>query len=136
MNNQQAWRGSVGVSAYQGIISPAYHIYKLSNDLLPEFANLLFRSRPMVFLYEQVSRGVGNIQRNLDGSSLKNIPVVYPSIQAQFTSVEEVARISNSCASTIEVLDQSISRLEELKKSILTHVITGVLDVRAGKDFL
>ncbi len=136
MNNQQAWRGSVGVSAYQGIISPAYHIYKLSNDFLPEFANLLFRSRPMVFLYEQVSRGVGNIQRNLDGSSLKNIPVVYPSIQAQFTSVEEVARISNSCASTIEVLDQSISRLEELKKSILTHVITGVLDVRAGKDFL
>ena len=27
MNNQQAWRGSVGVSSLRGIISPAYHVY-------------------------------------------------------------------------------------------------------------
>ena len=30
LNNQQAWRGSVGVSDYQGIVSPAYLILKLS----------------------------------------------------------------------------------------------------------
>ncbi len=135
MNNQQAWRGSVGVSAYQGIISPAYHIYRLSSDFLPEFANILFRSRPMVFLYEQVSRGVGNIQRNLDATSLKNIPVVYPSMQAQIKSVEAVADTSNSSRSTIEILNLSISKLEEFKNSLLTNVITGALDIRTGRDF-
>src|SRR5690606_38024478 len=31
LNNQQAWRGSVGVSAYEGIVSPAYIILALSD---------------------------------------------------------------------------------------------------------
>ena len=30
LNNQQAWRGSVGVSDYRGIVSPAYFIFSLA----------------------------------------------------------------------------------------------------------
>lgn len=27
LNNQQAWRGSVGISIYRGIVSPAYYVF-------------------------------------------------------------------------------------------------------------
>ena len=37
MNNQQAWRGSVGVSRHRGIVSPAYLVVSLHRSrLLPE----------------------------------------------------------------------------------------------------
>ena len=42
MNNQQAWRGSLGVSKYKGIISPAYLIYKLSDLCYPNYMNYVF----------------------------------------------------------------------------------------------
>ena len=63
LNNQQAWRGSIGVSKFQGIISPAYIILKLSPKLNPSYANYLFRSPAMVGQYVVASRGVGDIQR-------------------------------------------------------------------------
>ena len=48
LNNQQAWRGSVGVSMHKGIVSPAYLILSLGPQINPRFANLLFRERSMV----------------------------------------------------------------------------------------
>ena len=35
LNNQQAWRGSVGVSRYRGIISPAYVVLKMKESINP-----------------------------------------------------------------------------------------------------
>ena len=134
MNNQQAWRGSVGVSSLEGIISPAYHVYQLSASINPLYANLLFRSRPMVFLYEQVSRGVGNIQRNLDGSSLKNIPVVFPELESQLRIVKMVSSSSESLEAKLASITDSILKLEELRVSLITGAVTGAFDVTAGRS--
>lgn len=65
LNNQQAWRGSVGVSKYDGIISPAYFVFSLSDKCDPDYMNFLLRDGSMVQQYETSSRGVGTIQRNL-----------------------------------------------------------------------
>ena len=65
LNNQQAWRGSVGVSKYDGIISPAYFVYDMSEKCYPLYMNFLLRDGSMVQQYETSSRGVGTIQRNL-----------------------------------------------------------------------
>jgi hypothetical protein len=48
LNNQQAWRGSVGVSKHHGIISPAYVVLALGEAIDPRFADYLFQSRDMV----------------------------------------------------------------------------------------
>lgn len=48
LNNQQAWRGSVGVSFDTGIVSPAYIVLEMNDKLDPRFANYLFRARIMV----------------------------------------------------------------------------------------
>ena len=70
LNNQQAWRGSVGVSSYSGIISPAYLILKLKDGIDAAYANYLFRSKPLVALYEQCSHGVGS--RRFDTHCVSN----------------------------------------------------------------
>lgn len=48
LNNQQAWRGSVGVSKYDGIISPAYFVFSLSDKCDPDYMNFLLRDGSMV----------------------------------------------------------------------------------------
>lgn len=52
LNNQQAWRGSVGVSNYRGIISPAYIILEIIIGLQPaEGANIAgIRRWPAAYL--------------------------------------------------------------------------------------
>ena len=81
LNNQQAWRGSVGVSQLSGIVSPAYLVLELSGRLCTDFANLLFREKVMVDQYLVCSRGVGSIQRNLYWPHLKR--VMFPSPPSQ-----------------------------------------------------
>lgn len=41
LNNQQAWRGSVGVSAYRGIVSSAYIVMKPIMNNNPRFMNYI-----------------------------------------------------------------------------------------------
>ena len=78
LNNQQAWRGSVGVSRYKGIVSPAYLVLALGPEIEPSFANLLFRGRSMVGQYLMCSKGVGSIQRNLYWPHLKRVATILP----------------------------------------------------------
>ena len=63
LNNQQAWRGSVGVSFYTGIVSPAYIVLSMNDLLNSKYANYLFRTRIMVDQYLINSKSVGSIQR-------------------------------------------------------------------------
>src|SRR5204862_256213 len=65
LNNQQAWRGSVGVSKHRGIVSPAYLIFELSKELDPTFANYQFRETRFVDEMMLSSQGVGDIQRQV-----------------------------------------------------------------------
>ena len=45
INKMKAWQGSMGVSAYEGIVSPAYFIYKFIDDLIfPKYLHHLFRN--------------------------------------------------------------------------------------------
>ena len=39
LNNQQAWRGSVGISFYTGIVSPAYIVLAMNKELDSRFAS-------------------------------------------------------------------------------------------------
>ena len=77
LNNQQAWRGSVGVSKYRGIISPAYVIVGLADSLDARYADYLFQSGVMVSQFVTSSKGVGDIQRDIHTPWLKT-PVPIP----------------------------------------------------------
>jgi len=48
LNNQQAWRGSVGVSKHRGIVSPAYFVFALNNDVNESYMNYCIRDSATV----------------------------------------------------------------------------------------
>lgn len=125
MNNQQAWRGSVGISKYRGIVSPAYLIYTPDRErLLPRFLNYLLRDKYIVNEFMNASLSVGTIQRQIKSHLLKKIKIPFPSLgeQAQIANFleQETQKIDNLIARQ----EKLIELLEEQRKSIISYAVT------------
>ena len=129
LNNQQAWRGSVGVSFFRGIVSPAYVILKMSEKLERNFANYLLRDRFMVAMYCICSKGVGSIQRNLVWNKLKRKPVFVPPLSEQKEIVAYIEKKVASIDSQIATIDNQIANLNEYRQSLISEVVTGKVKV-------
>ncbi len=124
LNNQQAWRGSVGVSAHKGIVSPAYLVLSLNSRLRPDFANLLFRERTMVSQYLVCSKGVGSIQRNLYWPHLKRVTAVLPPLEEQAAIVRFLGYANGRIQRYIQAKKKLIKLLEEQKRVIIHRAVT------------
>ena len=129
LNNQQAWRGSVGISNYEGIVSPAYLILELSNKFESNYANYLFWNGTMVAHYFVASKGVGSIQRNLYWGNLRRTPIFIPPLSEQ-------QRIADYLDAHIAKIDQAIAlktahieKLKEYKSVLINDVVTGKVRV-------
>lgn len=125
MNNQQAWRGSVGVSPYKGIVSPAYLIFSFNKKICaPKFFKYFLRDKGVVDQFMIASMSVGTIQRQVKWHLLKTIQLSIPSLIEQNTIANfldtETARIDNLIAKQ----EKLIELLEEQRKSIISHAVT------------
>ena len=132
MNNQQAWRGSVGVSPYRGIVSPAYLIFSFNKTLCePKFFKYFLRDKGVVDQFMIASMSVGTIQRQVKGHLLKTIQLSIPSLIEQNTIANfldtETTRIDNLIAKQ----EKLIELLEEQRKSIISHAVTKGLNPNA-----
>ena len=135
LNNQQAWRGSVGVSNLSGIVSPAYLVLSLSPRLHTDFAHLLFRERVMVTQYLVCSRGVGSIQRNLYWPHLKRVVFPSPPLPEQTAIVRFLGHADRRIQRYIRAKQKLIGLLEEQKKAIIHQAVTGQIDIRTGQPY-
>ena len=124
LNNQQAWRGSVGVSKYDGIISPAYFVYRIAECCYPEYMNYLFRDSSMVQQYETSSRGVGTIQRNIFAPRLMNCLTVLPPLNEQKRIANHLNRACAEIGSLTSDIQAQIDTLEQYKRSVITEAVT------------
>lgn len=130
LNNQQAWRGSAGVSNHTGIVSPAYIVASLDDTLDRNYANYLLRSRKMVDQYLVISRGVGSIQRNIYWTSLKRVVVPVPPKEEQKAIVSHLEESEKRLRDATDLLMKEIEALEEYKTKLIADVVTGKTDVR------
>lgn len=123
LNNQQSWRGSVGVSNYQGIVSPAYLIIDLDNSMTREFANYFFRSQIMVGQYHINSKGVGSIQRNIYWQALKRTLVLIPSMVEQEQIVKYLDWQLSKINKLIANKKMRIKLLQEQRQAVIDEYV-------------
>ena len=124
LNNQQAWRGSVGVSKYDGIISPAYFVYDMSEKCYPLYMNFLLRDGSMVQQYETSSRGVGTIQRNLYAMWFYDSLVALPPMEEQIAIATYLDAKCTEIDALIADVQAQIDVLEQYKRSVITETVT------------
>jgi type I restriction enzyme S subunit len=131
LNNQQAWRGSVGVSRHLGIISPAYVVMELPMDSDAGYCDFLFQSRPMVAQLVTSSKGVGDIQRDIHLPWLKNMVVALPPPAEQAGIVRFLGAVDRKVNRFIRAKRRLIEVLTEQKQAIITHAVTKGLNPSA-----
>lgn len=124
LNNQQAWRGSVGIAFNTGIVSPAYIVLSMNDSLDSKYANYLFRSRVMVDQYLVNSKGVGSIQRNIYWPALKRAIVPVPPRPEQDQIVRFLDWKVSSINKIINIKRKEIIELKSLKRSVVNHAVT------------
>lgn len=124
LNNQQAWRGSVGIAFDTGIVSPAYIVLKMNDILDSKYANYLFRSGIMVNQYLVNSKGVGSIQRNIYWTSLKRVNVLIPPRDEQDQIVRYLDWKVSAINKLIVTKKKEITKISELKKTIVSEAVT------------
>lgn len=129
VNKMKAWQGSVGVSDYEGIVSPAYYVY--------EFSDNKFNNRYFHYLlrgcykdeFMRVSGGIRVGQWDLPADKLENILVVIPSPTEQ----QEIADyLDSQCFQVEEAIadkQKQIETLEEYKKTLIYEYVTGKKEV-------
>ena len=129
MNNQQAWRGSVGVSKYRGIVSPAYLVFCIDNALLePSFAAFALRDRVYIEKIMLCSLSVGTIQRQVKWPYLRKLPVLLPPVSEQSDIATFLDRETTRIDTLIEKKQRFIELLEEKRQAVITHAVTKGLD--------
>lgn len=126
INKMKAWQGSMGVSDYEGIVSPAYFVYGFSDDdYNPRYFHYFMRNANNIPEYRRLSGGIREGQWDLSPYDLGNMPVIVPPKAEQN---EIVAYLDEKCA----LLDKSIAdkqtqieTLKAYKSSLIYEYVTG-----------
>ena len=123
VNKMKAWQGSVAVSDYEGIVSPAYYVYKfLDNSFHKRYFHYLIRS-----CYKEefmsLSAGIRIGQWDLSSQDLDNVPVLIPTLTEQATIAEYLDRETERIDAVISEARVSIEEYKAWKAAEIDESI-------------
>ncbi len=144
LNKMKTWQGSLGISGYRGIVSPAYFVYKSRNSEISEFLHYALRSRYYVTQYASFSKGVRPSQWDLQPEYLSMMRVLLPPLSTQKSIVkylaQEIGEIDAMLAKLTSLSELVSERRREIVRSVLKSVgqtvrLGLVVDVVSGSGF-
>lgn len=124
INIMLAWMGGLGVSNYDGIVSPAYCIYKLNNDSNPKFLHYLYKTPSYLAEFARHSTGVVPSRWRMYTDDFGQVLSLIPPRQEQDIIVsyldERIAKIDAAIAQQQKMIDL----LNERKQIIINNAVT------------
>ena len=145
LNKMKTWQGSLGISGYRGIVSPAYFVYKSRNSESSEFLHYALRSRYYVTQYASFSKGVRPSQWDLQPEYLSMMRVLLPPLSTQQSIVKYLAQEIGEIDAMLAMLDDLNEALNSRRASVVereTIARSGSLtrlkfcaDISLGKTF-
>ncbi|MGK0489449.1 MAG: type I restriction enzyme S subunit, partial [Candidatus Endobugula sp.] len=131
VNKLLAWMGSVGISEYDGVTSPAYDVLRqVKPDIDPRYYSYLFRTETAKKIFRKNSRGIMDMRLRLYFDKLGAITVPTPSFEMQKS-------ISNYIQKEIYLIDEKIrllTRKIELYHSLKYSVINSAVSFGLNKE--
>ncbi|AEY67521.1 restriction endonuclease subunit S [Clostridium sp. BNL1100] len=126
MNIMLAWKRGLGVSAYDGIVSPSYSPSKLS---CPAYFHYLLRSDRAIAEFKRNSTGIIESRLRLYSDNFYAINVAIPEYIEQKAIADYLDTKTAHIDRIIEVINTQISKLKELRKTLINDVVIGKIKV-------
>jgi type I restriction enzyme S subunit len=132
INTMWAWMGALGVSTWEGIVSPAYGVYSLhlGVEADPRYFNYLYRSTPYVTEMTRVSTGIRSNRLRLYPEVFLRMPVVIPPVEEQRQIADWLDAGVGRIGALVAKAQEHIALATERRSALISDVVTGKIDVR------
>ena len=132
INKMKAWQGSMAVSDYQGIISPAYYICRFtSNDIYKRYIHYLLRNETYKTEYMRLSSGLRVGQWDLNVEDFLRIPMVLPLYTEQKLIADFLDKKCEEIDELVALQEKIIEELKAYKQSAITETVCKGLNPNA-----
>ena len=123
----------VGLSPYEGIVSPAYIILEPNNTISPEYAEMFFLSMWQRAIFNRM--GDDGVRSSLTAGDLLKVPFTLPPLDEQRKIASFLKKKFKEINSIIEDTEKSIEEYKLLKQSLITEAVTkGIRGERPMKN--
>lgn len=130
INIMIAWNGSLGVSRFSGVVSPAYCVYRFTPNIHPWYYHHLLRIPTYRRKIKAESTGVIESRLRLYSDDLGRIELLVPSLEEQSRISDFIAQNTQEIDIIISKTQREIELIREYRTRLITDVVTGKLDVR------
>lgn len=125
-----AWMGSLGISNYNGVVSPAYDVYIPNEEkVVPHYYHYVFRTSGIANECYRYGRGIMMMRWRTYSYEFKRIHVPFPPLEEQ----QQIADYLDSKCSEIDTLiadkKRQLDILADYKKSLIYEYVTGKKEV-------
>ena len=129
INIMLAWRKGLGVSQYNGIVSPAYAVFRPKAKVCSKYYHFLFRTKRYASLFKQHSKGI------ID-SRLRLYPERFLALRSLLPPIDEQRKIVAYLDDKISVIKQTqvglialVERIQELEVTLIDDVVNGLVHI-------
>lgn len=130
INKMKAWQGSMAISKYRGIVSPAYHVCVINNsNINKQYFHHLLRNQLYLPEYLRLSSGMRIGQWDLGFDDFKNLPFILPNEEEQQEIVEYIDRKCAEIDRLVAAKQDLLAELATYKKSVIYEFVTGKKEV-------
>lgn len=122
------WMGAVGRSAYNGVTSPAYDVYKPLHDTNSKYYHYLFRTSQFNGECYRYGRGIMLMRWRTYSTEFRAISVPLPPKDEQERIVEFLDKKLDDVDRLIGNVQKQIEKLKAYKQGLITEVVTKGID--------
>lgn len=129
INKMKAWQGSMAISDFKGIISPAYYICKIFNPkVVRKYIHYLLRDESYKAEYMRLSTGMRIGQWDLNIDDFLQINTILPLLSEQQSIATYLDQKCGEIDELITMQEEMITKLQSYKQSVITEAVTKGLD--------
>lgn len=124
------WHGAVGVTEYNGVISPSYGVYRqIAVNYDNKYLDYMLRLPRLVEVYGICSTGLTESRLRLYPDDFMNIQFFIPPVEEQKSIVLQIQKQITDIEKSIRNAENLITLLQERKQIIINEVVTGKVRV-------
>ena len=124
INIMLAWMGGLGVSEYNGIVSPAYCVYRLKKAANPKFMHYLYKTPMYLAEFARHSTGVIPSRWRMYTDDFGQVLTLVPPIDEQDKIVSYLDKVTSKIDEAIAQQRKMICLLDERKRIIINNAVT------------
>lgn len=129
INKMKAWQGSMGVSQYHGIVSPAYITCNVDYNIMnARYLHALLRCSSYIGEYNRLSYGVRIGQWDMHFEDFKNITLCIIPIEEQKQIADFLDKKTAQIDEAILQKEKMIELLKEYRQVTINNAVTKGLD--------